>query len=248
MKCIIETTRDKMTFGRYKGFSIQEVFNGKSYLNHHCLEEYLKAKPELLDMKIFPNILYQKFKIIKIQNSQVFVTPDLISTLKSNNNLLLDILPKLKTGYFLDLNLDLFDFQQFCFDNFEQMELISSSPNIIIWYIKNVENFSINPNVFKEILELPVWQFQGIELKFRVQNGLSYKPYFTNYKIELRKDLIDMNEMKYLNHTSKNFSNRNNNHSYNQFNGSYAQDIMGFSDQDINDAFEGDPGLYWNID
>ena len=35
---------------------------------------------------------------------------------------------------------------------------------------------------------------------------------------------------------------------YNEYNGSYAQDIMGYSDDVINDAFEGDPNAYWNID
>lgn len=36
--------------------------------------------------------------------------------------------------------------------------------------------------------------------------------------------------------------------SYGEFAGSYAQDVMGFSDDVINDAFEGDPDNYWNID
>lgn len=35
---------------------------------------------------------------------------------------------------------------------------------------------------------------------------------------------------------------------YGEFAGSYAQDVMGYSDDVINDAFEGDPDLYWNID
>jgi len=35
---------------------------------------------------------------------------------------------------------------------------------------------------------------------------------------------------------------------YGQFAGSYAQDVMGYSDDVINDAFEGDPDMYWNID
>jgi hypothetical protein len=30
--------------------------------------------------------------------------------------------------------------------------------------------------------------------------------------------------------------------------GSYAQDIMGYSDDVINDAFDEDPDAYWNID
>lgn len=29
---------------------------------------------------------------------------------------------------------------------------------------------------------------------------------------------------------------------------SYAQDEMGYSDDDIDDIFDGDPNAYWNID
>lgn len=37
-------------------------------------------------------------------------------------------------------------------------------------------------------------------------------------------------------------------YTYNEYNGSYAQDVMGFSDQEIDDAFDGEPDAYWNID
>ncbi len=35
---------------------------------------------------------------------------------------------------------------------------------------------------------------------------------------------------------------------FEDYNGSYAQDYAGFSDEQINDIFDGDPDLYWNID
>ena len=35
---------------------------------------------------------------------------------------------------------------------------------------------------------------------------------------------------------------------YENYNGSYAQDVEGWSDQDINDALDGEPDAYWNID
>lgn len=35
---------------------------------------------------------------------------------------------------------------------------------------------------------------------------------------------------------------------YERYNGSYAQDYEGWSDQDIDDVFDGDPDAYWNID
>ena len=37
-------------------------------------------------------------------------------------------------------------------------------------------------------------------------------------------------------------------YTYNEYNGSSAQDVMGFSDQEIDDAFDGKPDTYWNID
>ena len=35
---------------------------------------------------------------------------------------------------------------------------------------------------------------------------------------------------------------------YERYNGSYAQEVEGWSDQDIDDVFDGDPDAYWNID
>ena len=35
---------------------------------------------------------------------------------------------------------------------------------------------------------------------------------------------------------------------YGEYAGSYAQDVMGYSDEEIDDAFDGDPDAYWNID
>lgn len=35
---------------------------------------------------------------------------------------------------------------------------------------------------------------------------------------------------------------------YDRYNGSYAQDVMGYSDDDIDTIFDGDPSAYWNID
>lgn len=35
---------------------------------------------------------------------------------------------------------------------------------------------------------------------------------------------------------------------YEKYNGSYAQDEMGYSDDEIDTIFDGDPSAYWNID
>lgn len=35
---------------------------------------------------------------------------------------------------------------------------------------------------------------------------------------------------------------------YDRYNGTYAQDVAGYSDDEIDTIFEGDPSAYWNID
>ncbi|MDD7276503.1 MAG: hypothetical protein PUH39_02385, partial [Bacteroidales bacterium] len=35
---------------------------------------------------------------------------------------------------------------------------------------------------------------------------------------------------------------------FGRYKGSYAQDEMGYSDDDIDTIFDGDPSAYWNID
>lgn len=50
---------------------------------------------------------------------------------------------------------------------------------------------------------------------------------------------------------SSNDTDSNDDHDYDRYGeyaGSYAQDVMGYSDDLIDDAFEGDPEAYWNID
>lgn len=53
---------------------------------------------------------------------------------------------------------------------------------------------------------------------------------------------------EYEEYEEKNFEEDDYGTHYGRYAGSYAQDVMGFSDDVIDDAFEGDPDAYWNID
>lgn len=49
-------------------------------------------------------------------------------------------------------------------------------------------------------------------------------------------------------HDDECYGDNNRNEHYEEFAGAYAQDVAGYSDEDIYDAFDGDPDAYWNID
>ena len=77
----------------------------------------------------------------------------------------------------------------------------------------------------------------GNEFWFHFKNKelLSYNPDRVNlHNYNYGRDENDYEE-SYGNH-------------YGEFAGSYAQNVMGYSDDVIYDAFEGDPDAYWNID
>lgn len=85
-----------------------------------------------------------------------------------------------------------------------------------------------------------VWNFVG-KNKFStkvINNGSETEVYF--------HDLDPSFPVRGIHHSTSNNASYNNH--YEEYAGTYAQDIAGYSDEDINDAFDGEPDAYWNID
>lgn len=102
------------------------------------------------------------------------------------------------------------------------------------WGIINEKGEEVLPLIYNDI-----WKFLGMKrFSTRVEiNGEHKEVYFhdLNSSLPVRGMREYHNNHKYGTH-------------YGEFAGSYAQDVMGYSDDVINDAFEGDPDAYWNID
>ena len=102
------------------------------------------------------------------------------------------------------------------------------------WGIINEHGEEVLPIIYNAI-----WQFYGKNRTTTkiVKNGIEM-----NINLDgLRKGLDKSDEYHdcYCYHEHKH---------YEDFAGTYAQDVAGYSDEDIYDAFEGDPDAYWNID
>lgn len=87
-----------------------------------------------------------------------------------------------------------------------------------------------------------IWSFHG-------QKDLSSTRVINRGQIELRF-YFNTGELRspYNAITCHNSQHESNGAHYGEFAGSYAQDVMGYSDDVINDAFDGVPDAYWNID
>lgn len=113
---------------------------------------------------------------------------------------------------------------------------IPTSPGCCKYGIINEQGEEVLPVEYDDI-----WNFYGkpYDSIVVVRNGVSTKVSFSSLKprcnFSQSPTYICDDEDDYGTH-------------YGEYEGSYAQDVMGYSDDVINDAFEGDPDAYWNID
>ena len=85
-----------------------------------------------------------------------------------------------------------------------------------------------------------VWNFVGKEYdSVIVEKGQSQELIYINFGSNSQTDCLDYKNDCFDDEET---------HHYGEYAGSYAQDVMGFSDETIGDAFDGDPDAYWNID
>ena len=89
-------------------------------------------------------------------------------------------------------------------------------------------------------LEYNIWKFYGKDFPTikAFKGGAEYKFSFE----QLNPNCIEDDDV-----INDDYDDCESNH-YEEFAGTYSQDVAGFSDEDIYDAFDGDPEAYWNID
>ena len=67
-----------------------------------------------------------------------------------------------------------------------------------------------------------------------------------NYYLAKKGDIIEKINIRKIYNSEDSF--KNDEPHYSKYVGSFAQDEMGYSDEDIDTVFDGDPDAYWNID
>lgn len=106
-------------------------------------------------------------------------------------------------------------------------DIAKTDPNYINWCIINLDHFYVSEGAIEQLRAN-----SGLVISEEATLALEQK----RSKISEASDSNDYDFDDYERRT------------YDDYNGSYAQDEMGWSDQDINDVFGGDADAYWNID
>lgn len=109
-------------------------------------------------------------------------------------------------------------------------DVIADDPTYLIWCLNNIYNFGMS--------ELALGQIKLLFPKFPITDtviqhiGEEYEFQDISNCVEDSNRPEDCAELR----------------TYERYGGSYAQDEMGYSDDDIDTIFDGDPSAYWNID
>lgn len=121
-------------------------------------------------------------------------------------------------------------------------------PKVIAkWGIINEKGEEVLPCEYDD-----VWNFYGKDyLKYTTveKDGEKKQFYFETQSLNppTKDESEDQQDYDYEDDYEDDYGDDYGSH-YGKYAGSYAQEVMGYSDDVIDDAFEGDPDLYWNID
>ena len=108
-------------------------------------------------------------------------------------------------------------------------DVLMEDPSYIYWCVNTIPFFTLSEEVLQQIRDLfPKF----IITEEFVNHTKSFHDEVDNIAV------VDSYNNKYEEEEP----------TYEKYTGSYAQDEMGYSDDDIDTIFDGDPDAYWNID
>lgn len=122
-------------------------------------------------------------------------------------------------------------------------DVLDINPSYLSWCVKHCTGviFQLQDKVIEEIkIVYPHFLMDALFESMRI-----WHLHRSNYQQYEGENYIDDEE---LNDEEYDDTDYDNTPTYDRYSGSWAQDIEGYSDDDIDTIFDGDPSAYWNID
>lgn len=136
---------------------------------------------------------------------------------------------------------------QFNFGRYNGLSLadvLDINPSYLSWCVKHCTGviFQLEDEVLEEVkIVYPNFIMDNLFAERRI-----WQLYRTGYEDLEEYENHEGNE--YSDNWDEYNSNYEDSNTYERYSGSWAQDVEGYSDDDIDAIFDGDPSAYWNID
>lgn len=113
-------------------------------------------------------------------------------------------------------------------------DVMDLNPEYLSWCVTHIEEFLLHDDALEQIRI--VYPGFPISLTFESCRKWNYEAYYK----EPEEDDCSGSESDWRCCDDE--------PTYDRYKGSFAQDVMGYSDDDIDTIFDGEPDAYWNID
>ena len=118
-------------------------------------------------------------------------------------------------------------------------DVLDINPSYLDWCMKYCTGviFLVCPSAIEEIRQVyPRFRMDNL-FEIKRQENFQRQQYEEEYEKEMMEDALDA-DYCYFDEPQ----------TYERFGGTWAQDVAGYSDDEIDTIFDGDPSAYWNID
>jgi len=245
-----------LNFGKYKNLSVRQIFQGSDSLPNSLFKDYFNNNLSISGF--LSNLTSSELELIEKLN--IFVTEGYfvitsgqagddfskaLSSLFRNK----DTVKERNKGF---IPVNSFIYSSNYNKGFDTVKF-SAAPEYIEWALKKVESFFIDSEDLIALQNCTCYKYIGIDVKKVDVNLYSFTPLYYSYKYVLDDEAIGKNIAKlegYRNvrQDAKTTVEDNFKSTFEKYTNSYVQSTEGWSDQEIDDAFGGEPDAYWNID
>lgn len=187
---------DYFQFGKYKGLSLREVYQGTKDIDKSFLKAYILQKiacpnvqddiAEFLNIEVSDSLLRLKCNLIDDPDFNLSRT---IERIFRNTDTWVD-------DQIGNISVDRFNIQHAAQVN-TLPKVAGGNPEYIVWCIKTVDNFYLDPQMVEELQSLTVFRVLGIEVNRKIEDIYEYKPEAKSEKFVFSEDIVSRNQEKY---------------------------------------------------
>lgn len=198
----------KLTFGKYKGLTIKEIFQGSNKIDKYLIEKYLQEISNNWDSTKNQKGLISEILTFEISDTLIRATPH-VPEFAGNFSQQIAALFRKETSYInrlLGTSFEEFITVKKTEENADLTLTCGGNPEYITWCINKIDSFYIAPEELKKLQELPIFRFEKMVVVFKIEDIYTYEALFYNEKYVFAHSTVQKNQEKYEADSLKYFS------------------------------------------
>lgn len=192
---------DCFYFGKYKGLTIRQVYQGTQDIDNKLLKSFVEYKIN----KIIKSNRKAEF-ITEVSNTLIRIRNTFLNTVDFDLTEYLNefFLERMENRYLDNLSLDAFNSQTANQGGYT-LKVTSGQPEYIAWCINTVDSFYIDPEDVDSLQSLTIFRYSGMKILRKIEDIYEYHPKIKESKFHFIDLLREKNDTKYFRDTDEDY-------------------------------------------